>query len=79
LFTLQHVNIELTCNKSTHLRDALIGHARRLHDLIDYSGTKTVADVQRVTGTYSIPTWLFTLEFANWLSTQFSSCVVNKP
>jgi len=33
---------ELTRNKSTQLHDAFIGHARRRHDLIGCSETRTV-------------------------------------
>jgi len=45
--------------------------------LIGCSETRTVS-VRLVLNT-CIPMWLFTLDFANWSSVQFSSCAVNEP
>jgi len=56
---------ELTCNKSTQLHDAFIGHARQRHDLIGCSETtRRTFGVRRVVNTCT-PTRLFTLESTN--------------
>ena len=51
----QYVNwTELTCNKTTNLLDAFIGHARQRHDLIGCSETRTVG-AQSVRALWTLP------------------------
>jgi len=73
-----HMNwTKLSCNKSTQLHDAFIGHARRRRDLIDCSETRTVG-AQPVLNT--LQRW-----YSHWSSRtpvcelESSSCVANKP
>jgi len=54
---------ELTCSKSTQLRDAFIGHARQRHDLTSYSETRTVC--VRFVLNRCIPVWRFIPEFGS--------------
>lgn len=49
-----------------HRHDAFNGYTRQRHDCIGCSKTRTVSDRQ-VLNT-CIPTWLFTMELANWCS-----------
>ena len=75
--TRTELNWPASCNQSTQLLDAFVGHVRQRHGVIGCSETRTV-------GAHSIlniciPMRLFALELASWSSVHISSCAVNKP
>jgi len=70
-----HLGHELTCEKSTQLRDAFIGHARQRDDLIGCSETRTDP---LTCGCSHLSSWTREVAFTNCSSVQFSSGAVNR-